>query len=58
MPADDFDGITGLERELIPVRPPAPGRCPPTPITPERAAVNRAVLEAAIRRPTGREAAA
>ncbi|SOD67094.1 hypothetical protein SAMN06297387_12862 [Streptomyces zhaozhouensis] len=54
---DDFASITGLERELIPTRPPAPGHTPPEPITPERAAHNRAVLEAAIRRPNPQAAA-
>lgn len=48
MPDDDFAGITGLDRELIPIRPPAPGHCPPPPITPEQAAQHRAELEAAL----------
>lgn len=49
----EFAGITlgSLERELIPIRLPAPGHCPPAPITPERAAANRAALAEAICRP-------
>jgi hypothetical protein len=47
---DEFAGITGLDRELIPIRLPAPGRSRPEPITPEQAARNRAVLESAIYR--------
>ena len=58
-PGGEFAGITlgSLERELIPIRPPAPGHCPPAPISPERAAANRAALAEAIRRPPVREAA-
>lgn len=48
MPDDDFPDVHGLDRELIPIRPPAPGRCPPAPITPEQAARHRAELDAAL----------
>ncbi|GAB3120007.1 hypothetical protein GCM10027160_35130 [Streptomyces calidiresistens] len=48
MSDDDFASVTGLDRELIPVRPPAPGRCPPAPITPEQAVRHRAEPDAAL----------